>query len=231
MIDYNFLRSLDFSVSWTYLPVLFGGLLTNILLTVIGFLCGGVTVGTVLALANLSPRRLVRWPALAFVEFWRSTPLLVQAIWIHFAVPGLTGVATTPFQSASIALIFNVAAYCSEIIRGGIQGVGKGQFEAAHALGMRAYATWRKVILPQAVRLMLPPLVGTIISIFKATAILSILAIDDLLKTASRLSTFTFQPVEIYTTAALLAFAVGAVISVSGYYAERALKRGASHGY
>ncbi|MBN9258729.1 MULTISPECIES: amino acid ABC transporter permease [unclassified Mesorhizobium] len=230
MIDYAFLQSLDFSVAWTYLPVLLGGLLINVLLTAIGFLCGGIVVGTTLALANLSSHRIIRWPALAFVEFWRSTPLLVQAIWVHFAVPGLTGIATSPFQSASIALIFNVAAYCSEIIRGGILGVGKGQFEAARALGMRPYATWRKVILPQAIRLMLPPLVGTIISIFKATTILSILAIDDLLRTASRLSTFTFQPVEIYTTAAMLAFVVGAVISTAGYYAERALKRGTAHG-
>ena len=221
MIDYAFLQSLDFSVAWTYLPVLLGGLLINVLLTAIGFLCGGIVVGTTLALANLSSHRIIRGPALAFIEFWRSTPLLVQAIWVHFAVPGLTGIATSPFQSASIALIFNVAAYCSEIIRGGILGVGKGQFEAARALGMRPYATWRKVILP---------LVGTIISIFKATTILSILAIDDLLRTASRLSTFTFQPVEIYTTAAMLAFVVGAVISTAGYYAERALKRGTAHG-
>lgn len=230
MIDYNFLRSLDFTVAWTYMPVLLRGLLTNVLLTGIGFFCGGVVVGTLLALANLSSRRIIRWPVLGFVEFWRSTPLLVQAIWVHFAVPVLTGIATTPFQSASIALIFNVAAYCSEIIRGGILGVGKGQFEAARALGMRAYATWRKVILPQAIRLMLPPLVGTTISIFKATAILSILAINDLLRTASRLSTFTFQPVEIYTAAALLAFAVGVGISLLGYYAERALKKGDAHG-
>lgn len=231
MIDYAFLQSLDFSVGWTYLPVLLGGLLINVLLTTIGFLCGGIVVGTMLALANLSSHRVIRWPALAFVEFWRSTPLLVQAIWVHFAVPGITGIATSPFQSASVALIFNVAAYCSEIIRGGILGVGKGQFEAAKALGMRSYATWRKVILPQAIRLMLPPLVGTIISIFKATTILSILAIDDLLRTASRLSTFTFQPVEIYTTAALLAFVVGTLISTAGHYAERVLKRGTAHGH
>ncbi|CAN7358924.1 amino acid ABC transporter permease [Rhizobium sp. LjRoot30] len=229
MIDYAFLQSLDFTVAWTYLPVLLGGLLINILLTAIGFLGGGVFVGTFLAIANLSPHRIIRWPALGFVEFWRSTPLLVQAIWVHFSVPGLTGLSTTPFQSASIALIFNVAAYCSEIIRGGILGVGKGQFEAAKALGMRAYPTWRTVIIPQAIRLMLPPLIGTIISIFKATAILSVLAIDDLLRTSSRLSNYTFQPVEIYTTAAVLAFAVGAAISLAGYFAESALK-GASHG-
>lgn len=226
MIDFDFLRSLDFSIVWKYLPAMLMGLWTNILLTAIGFICGGVIVGTLLALANLSRHRLIRWPALIFVEFWRSTPLLVQAIWVHFAVPGFTGISTTPFQSGAIALVFNVAAYCSEIIRGGITAIGKGQFEAAQALGLRSYPMWRYVILPQAVRLMLPPLVGTTISIFKATTILSVLAIDDLMRTASRLSSNTFQPVEIYTTAALLAFVVGALITFAGFAAEKRMKRG-----
>ncbi|MFZ5677137.1 MAG: amino acid ABC transporter permease [Pseudomonadota bacterium] len=226
MIDHDFLSSLDFSIVWKYLPVLIAGLGTNILLTAIGFICGGMVVGTLLALGNLSPNRFIRWPAWIFVEFWRSTPLLVQAIWVHFAVPGLTGISMTPFQSGSIALIFNVAAYCSEIIRGGITAIGKGQFEAAKSLGLRFYPTWRLVILPQAVRLMLPPLVGTTISIFKATTILSVLAINDLMRTASRLSSSTFQPVEIYTTAAVLAFIVGAAITFAGYAAEKRLKRG-----
>ncbi|QIG47363.1 amino acid ABC transporter permease [Nordella sp. HKS 07] len=226
MIDFDFLRSLDFTIVWKYLPVLIAGIGTNILLTAIGFICGGVIVGTLLALANLSPRPLIRWPAWIFVEFWRSTPLLVQAIWVHFAVPGITGISMTPFQSGSIALIFNVAAYCSEIIRGGISAIGKGQFEAAKALGLGFYPTWRLVILPQAVRLMLPPLVGTTISIFKATMILSVLAIDDLMRTASRLSSNTFQPVEVYTAAALLAFVVGAAITFAGFAAEKRLKRG-----
>jgi polar amino acid transport system permease protein len=163
---------------------------------------------------------------MVFVEFWRSTPLLVQAIWMHFAVPGITGIATSPFQSALLALVFNVSAYCSEIIRAGIMGVGKGQFEAARALGLRPTLCWRLVILPQALRLVLPPLVGTIISIFKATAILSILAINDLIRAASRVSSYTFQPVEIYTTAALLAFAVGLAITVAGHRLEMRLKRG-----
>jgi polar amino acid transport system permease protein len=85
---------------------------------------------------------------------------------------------------------------------------------------------WRLVILPQALRLVLPPLVGTVISIFKATAILSILAINDLMRAASRVSSYTFQPVEIYTIAALLAFAVGLAITWGGNRLENGLKRG-----
>lgn len=225
-MDFGFLASLDFSIVWRFMPALLRGLWTNIQLTVLGFLMGGLVLGTLFAAASMAKSRLIRWPVFVFVEFWRSTPLLVQAIWVHFAVPVATGIATTPFQSALIALVFNVSAYASEIIRAGVLGVGRGQFEAARALGLSAYATWRKVVLPQAVRLMLPPLVGTTLSVFKATAILSILAINDLLRTASRISSHTFQPVEVYTAAALLAFAVGLVITWLGHLAGRRLNRG-----
>ena len=214
-----------FDLIWQYLPSLLDGLWTNILLTILGFVAGGVVLGTLLALANLSRLRLLRWPAFAFVEFWRSTPLLVQAIWMHFAFPALTGFSTTPFQSALLALVFNVAAYCSEIIRAGILGVPKGQYEAAAALGLRPVTVWRKVILPQAMRLVIPPMVGTTISIFKATAILKILAINDLMRAASRISTYTFQPIEIYTTAAVLAFLAGLTITVAGSWVEARVRR------
>lgn len=215
----------DFAVIWQYLPALLNGLWTNILLTLLGFLAGGVLLGTALAIANLSRFRLIRWPAFAFVEFWRSTPLLVQAIWIHFAVPAITGLSFTPFQSALLALVFNVSAYCSEIIRAGILGVSSAQFEAARALGMRVVPMWRKVILPQALRLVIPPMVGTTISIFKATAILQILAINDLMRTASRVSSYTYQPIEIYTAAAFLAFLTGLAITLAGGRIEARVRR------
>lgn len=166
-MDLSVLGSFDFAVIWRYLPSLLQGLWTNILLTFLGFLAGGVVLGTLLAIANLSKLRLIHWPAMVFVEFWRSTPLLVQAIWMHFAFPVVTGLRTTPFQSALLALVFNVAAYCSEIIRAGIIGVPKGQFEAARSLGLHEFVTWYKVVLPQALKIVMPPLIGTIISILR----------------------------------------------------------------
>lgn len=220
------LLSLDFSTAVEYLPALLDGLWTNILLTFLGFVCGGLVLGTLLAFANLSRFRAVRWPAMVFVEIWRSTPLLVQAIWMHFAFPIVTGIATSPFQSALLALVFNVSAYCSEIIRSGILGVPQGQFEAARALGLKPVVLWWFVVMPQALRLVLPPLVGTTISVFKATAILSILSINDLMRAAARISSYTYQPIEIYTMAAFLAFAVGGAITYGGYRLERRLKRG-----
>lgn len=224
-MDWTLLREFDLALAWRYLPALLDGLWTNILLTALGFCAGGVLLGTLLALANLSAYRAVRWPALVFVEFWRATPLLVQAVWMHFAFPVLTGLQTTPFQSALLALVFNVSAYCSEIIRAGILGVPAGQFEAARALGLRPAPIWLKVILPQALRLIVPPLIGTVISIFKATAILSVLAINDLIRAAQRLSSYTIKPFEIYTTAALLALLVGLAISYAGYLLERRFRQ------
>lgn len=215
----------DFATIWRYLPSLLTGLTTNLLLTVLGFLAGGVVLGTILAFANLSKRRLIHWPAFAFVEFWRSTPLLVQAIWMHFAFPVVTGISTTPFQSGLLALVFNVAAYCSEIIRAGILGVPSGQYEAARALGLGRLPMWGKVVLPQALRLVIPPLIGTTISIFKATAILQVLAINDLMRAASRISSYTYKPLEIYTAAAFLAFLAGLAITLAGERLETRLRR------
>ena len=226
MPDLSAFSRLDFSIAWRYLPALLNGLGTNIALTGLAFLAGGIVLGSLLALGCLSRRIWQRWPCIAFIELWRSTPLLVQAIWVHFAMPQFTGIATTPFQSGLIALVCNVGAYGSEIIRGGILGVPSGQFEAARALGLPRRVLWSRVVGPQALRLALPPLVGTVLSIFKATAILSVLAINDLLKTTIRLSSYTFHPVELYTTAALLSLLVGLVITLIGHMTERRLRRG-----
>ncbi|MDG2404301.1 MAG: amino acid ABC transporter permease [Paracoccaceae bacterium] len=224
-MDWTIITDFDFEIIWRYLPALFKGLWNNIILTSLGFLAGGIFLGTLLAIANLSGYRIIRWPAFIFVEFWRSTPLLVQAVWMHFSFPVLSGLQTTPFQSALLALVFNVSAYCSEIIRAGILGVPAGQFEAARSLGLTRLIMWRKIVLPQAIKIVIPPLIGTVISIFKATTILSVLAINDVMRAAQRVSSYTFKPVEIYTTAALLAFTVGLAITLAGTELERRFRR------
>ncbi len=219
------LAALDFGALWDYAPALLEGLLVSVTLLLVGFLGGGLVLGTLLAITSGSRLRVVRWPALAFVEFWRSTPLLVQAVWMHFALPTLTGLRTSPFQSACIALVLNVGAYCGEIIRAGIAGVPRGQTEAARALGLPPSVVWLRVIIPQAVRLVVPPLAGSAISVFKATAILSVLSVNDLMRVAQRVSANTYQPIEVYTSAALLYLLAGLAINGIGAGAERAFRR------
>ena len=219
-MDWTYFTEFDFEIIWRFFPALLSGLLNNIILTSTSFCIGGIFIGTMLAMVSMVKISIIRWVVIIFTEFWRSTPLLVQAIWIHFAFPVISGLQTTPFQSALIALILNVSAYCSEIIRAGILSVPKGQYEAAKSLGLPIYVSWIKIILPQALKTVIPPLTGTIISIFKATAILSVLAINDIMRAAQRISSYTFKPLEIYTSAAILAFLIGYLITRFGNFME-----------
>ena len=219
-MDWTYFTEFDFEIIWRFFPALLSGLWNNIILTSTSFCIGGIFIGTMLAMVSMVKIGIIRWVVIIFTDFWRSTPLLVQAIWIHFAFPVISGLQTTPFQSALIALTLNVSAYCSEIIRAGILSVPKGQYEAAKSLGLPIYVSWIKIILPQALKTVIPPLTGTIISIFKATTILSVLAINDIMRAAQRISSYTFKPLEIYTSAAILAFLIGYLITRFGNFME-----------
>ena len=146
---------------------------------------------------------------MAFVDFVRFTPLLVQAVWIHFALPALTGVNTSATQSGLIVLTVHVSAYVCEVLRSGIAIIPKGQYDAAQALGMNDRLMFFKVILPQLWPLILPPLANVAVAAFKLTAILGILAINDLMKVANRVNNLIFRPVEVFTTAALMYLLIG----------------------
>jgi polar amino acid transport system permease protein len=198
MID---ITNLDFSPLWEYRTTLFWGLLTTIWMAILAFALA-VPAGILLALGRLRTGWIgwvLRVPIVAFVDVIRFTPLLVQAVWIHFALPAITGTSTSATTSGLVALTLHVSAYVSEIMRAGIIAIPKGQWEAARALGLRPRSVFRKVILPQVWPLVLPPLANVAVATLKLTAILSILAIDDLMKVANRVNTFVFRPLEIFT--------------------------------
>jgi len=220
----TFWSSLDFGVVWRFRDALLMGLGFTLFLAGSG-LVGGTILGALFAVAASSPFRLVRWPIRALVEFLRATPLLMQAIWVHFALPIVLGFTLAPTVSAILALTFNVGAYSSEIFRAGIAGIDKGQVEAARALALPTRLVWTKIILPQALRLIVPPLTSSAISTVKASTILSILAINDLMRVAMRINGFTYRPVELYTAAALLFFLVGFAISRLGLFVEKRMER------
>ncbi len=220
MIDFEYLATLDFSVPWKFRWQLLNGAMVSLYLAFVSSVIG-LTLGIILAIIIRSKFVAVRYVVLAYVEFFRNTPLLVQLIWIHFVLPLATGINTTPLMSGTVALTLNVTAYFCEIARAGINAVPIGQWEAARALGLHWFPIWGKVVLPQALRVMIPPLANMVINIFKATAILSILAVDDLMRIAIRISNSTFKPVELITAAALIYLVLGSVLAFGADWLER----------
>ena len=223
-LNWDLIFSLNFSVVWEYRQVLLKGLLLTLALTACAAV-SGLVFGTLLAIASQSPFALLRWTVAAFVEIWRNTPLLVQLIWIHFALPLVTGINTTALQSGVIGITLQAAAYFTEIVRAGIESVPKGQWEAAYSLALPARIRWTRVILPPAIRTMIPPLVNLTISFFKGTAILSILHVSELMTVTNRISNVTFKPVELFSAIAVLYFVVGYLMSKSTLRLEYFLQK------
>jgi len=225
VIDLSFFSSLEPSLLWTYREALLFGVLTTLWLTAAA-VSGALVIGTLLAILGRSQLKPVAWGVIAYVELWRNTPLLVQLMWVHFALPLVTGVATTPVQSGLLALTLNAAAYFTEIVRAGIEAVPRGQWEASRALGLAPRLIFRLVVLPQALRIMLPPLANMAISVFKGTTIVSILSVGELIQVTNRISNFTFKSVEVFTFAALVYLALGTLFDFGVRRLERRLRAG-----
>jgi len=233
-VKWEFLSYLDFGIVYTYRVPLLKGLGITLLLTVITMVIGYV-VGVFLAISyQIPPLRFTwlpwalapwRWLITAHVELWRNTPLLVQLFWVHFALPNLTGISTTVFVSGVIALSLQASAYLTEIARAGIDAVPKGQWEAADSLGLPGPTRWVTIILPQAMKIMIPPLANTAISFFKATTVLSLLAVGELLTISNTIANFTFKQIEVLTAVGAIFLILGSVFSMGTYRIERVLKR------
>jgi polar amino acid transport system permease protein len=196
-----------FDVVWANLPFLLAGLGMTVLMTVLCML-GGLAIGLLVALGRLSAWRPVSLAAQAYTELFRTTPLLVQIVWIFYVLPLLTGITLSPFASGLVALSLNVAAFVSEIYRAGITSIAPGQSQAGLALGMTRGQLLARVILPQAVTRVIPPLASTWVSLFKDTSILAAIGVTELMFRARYMATETFRPLEIFTVAALVYFAI-----------------------
>ena len=211
-LNWDLILSLDFGVVWRYKGALWRGLeLTFVITLVAGGL--GLLCGILLAILSQSRLALLRWVVAGYVELFRNTPLLVQLFWIHFALPQLTGVGTTAFQSGLIAMTLQSSAYFCEIVRAGIEAIPRGYWDAAHALALPGRTTWTRVILPPAMRIIIPPLANLAISFFKATAILSILLVSEFMTVTTRVSNYAFKPIELFTFAALVYYILGTLMS------------------
>jgi polar amino acid transport system permease protein len=213
---------------WDFTPILANsgmlaaGLLNTLKLTGTA-LAFGIPLGLGLALLRLSRLRSLSLPAGLLIEFFRTTPPLVQLFWFFFALPILIQVEMTPFIAASLTFSIQSAAFFAEVFRAGIVSIDRGQSEAARALGMSGAQAMRRVILPQAVKRMIPAFMERSIELMKTTTLVATVSYADLLFQANELAQKTFRPLEVFTVTALIYFTVIYAASLIVHRIERHL--------
>ena len=167
-----------------------------------------IFLGLVVALIRMAPATALRAAASVYIDIFRSTPLLAQLVWVYFALPILTGISFSPFVACTVALSLYASAYLAEIYRAGILSISSGQRHAGLALGMTPAQTMRRIVLPQAVTRMLPPMGSQFITLFKDSALVSLVTLQDLMWTAQSLAAFTLRTVEVLTVVAFIYMAL-----------------------
>lgn len=199
--------TVDLSGFHDNVEALLDGLLVTLELTAAANVMG-ITLGFALALLVMSPTRLVRMPASLFIEFFRCTPAIIQIVWFFYCVPILFDVYLDAIVMGILALGLNLTAFNAEAYRAAIQSVPKEQHDAAIALGLTPLQRVLYIVLPHAVRASLPVLMTNGIGIFQQTALVAIVAIQDLMYQGKSLATSTYRPIETFTLVALIYFAV-----------------------
>jgi polar amino acid transport system permease protein len=212
----------DFGVVLRDLDLLLLGLVNTLKVTAVALACG-VPLGLVAALLRLGRSRWLRLPVGLFIEFFRATPPLVQLFWFFFALPILLDVRIDPFEAAALTLSLQSSAFFAEVFRGGIISIEASQWEAGRALGMTQAQLLRRVILPQAVKRMIPAFLERVIELMKTTSLVAAISYADLLYQANAISQATFRPLEVFTVAAGLYFAVLFPTSLAARGLERRL--------
>lgn len=204
-------------------PLAKAALTMTIPLTIISFAIG-LVIALAVALARLSPNVVLSNIARFYISIIRGTPLLVQLFIVFFALPEF-GVKIDPFPAAVIAFSLNVGGYAAEIIRSAIQSIPKGQWEAAETIGLNYTGTLRRIILPQAARVAVPPLSNTLISLVKDTSLASTILVTELLRQAQIIAAPTFEFFALYGTAAIYYWVICLVLSFGQSRLERRLER------
>lgn len=215
---------------WNFAPVLASrellalGLLNTLKLAALT-LATGLTLGLFVGAARFAKTRALRWPATAFIELFRNTPVLVQIMWFYFAFPILAPVRIGPFEAAALGLALNTTAFAAEIFRAGLQSIHRGQWEGARALGMTYGQQMRRVVLPQAVRRMIPAFMNRAVELLKMTSLASVIAYGELMHQAKTVATYHFNPIETYTVVALTFFAIVYPLALAVQRVEKELSR------
>ena len=182
----------------TNLKFLLSGLTTTIYISVISIIISAI-LGFIVAIPSLAKNKLLTYINIGYVEIVRAIPLLVLILWIYYGLPIMTGLSFSPFVSGIIALAISESAFQAEIFRAGINSIKKSQWEAGSSLGLTFYKRLRLVILPQAIKNILPALGNQFVYVLKMSSLVSIIGIGDLTRKANELVVSTYRPLEIYT--------------------------------
>lgn len=211
---------LDFSVIWDNLPYMLGGALITIQVSAIAVIAG-LIIGSVFGLARISAHWIVRMLSSVYVEFIRGTPLFVQIMFIYFGLASIGITIESRLLAGALALSINSGAYVAEIVRAGIQSIDKGQMEASRSLGLSYIQSMLYVIMPQAYRRIIPPLVNEFIMLIKDSSLLSAIGTVELMKRAQHIRARTFADFEIFISIAVIYFIITFTLSKALDYMER----------
>src|SRR4051794_35345354 len=208
-------------------PIVKGAVIGTIPVALASFVLG-LAIGLLVALMRLSRVRAVSGIARAYVSVIRGTPLLVQLFVIFYGLPSL-GLTISPWPSAIIAFSLNVGGYAAEVVRAAILSVPKGQWEAAHMIGMTNRLALRRIILPQAARVSVPPLSNTFISLVKDTSLASLILVSELFQKSQQIAAFSREFMIVYVEAAVVYWVICLFLSVGQSMLETRLGRYVAH--
>lgn len=215
--------NLDFSVVVDSKSFLIIGLQTTLKFAFLSAI-GGFILGTILSIAKTSKFKPLQWFCSFYTSIFRGTPLLVQLSIVYFALPQILGITLTSTQAGILTFTLNSSAYISEIFRGGIQAVDKGQYEAAKSLGVSYFDMMKDIILPQAIKHILPGLVNECIALVKESSLLAYIGIMDLLRAAEQITVISFRYFEPYLAVALIYYVIVLILSTFAKQLERKLQ-------
>jgi glutamine transport system permease protein len=193
----------DWSVVLTFLPQLLAGAKITVQITIIGLL-GGIFLGTIAGLMRAYGGRILNAIAFTYIELIRGTPIVVQVMFLYFAMPVLTGLRVDPMAAAVVAIVVNAGAYIAEIVRGAFLSISKGLSEAGLALGLPQWKVLVYILGPLAFRRLIPPLGNQFIVSLKDTSLFIVIGVGELTRTGQEIMASNFRAVEIWTAVAVI---------------------------
>jgi polar amino acid transport system permease protein len=212
-----------FDAVYNNIPFLLEGLHLTLFISFLS-LALSMVLGVFVALGRLSRFRALSFVAASYIEIFRDTPVLVQLFWVYYVLPILLGIRIDALSAAILGLTLHSTAFLGEIYRAGIQTVPRGQLEAAKVLGLSPITCFVRIVLPQAIRNVLPPIVNNLVDLIKLSSLASVFAVGEITRKAMELSAVTFRPLEIFTFVALVYFLICWPLSLAIRLLERRLR-------